>query len=422
MPMAGAPASSQSEDMPPEDMLTGSEQPLQPPVDASSLNTLPEEDWGPDPDCRAASVAVGGFHVCAVSNGGRVYCWGGNGYRQLGVDSIELDCESQPGQPQVPCPYTRQPTHVPSLANVREVALGLVHTCALRSDGMVYCWGSNASGTLGVGGPGRCSVGVDVIATDGTACLQTPVSPLDDAIALGAWGQTCAVLSTGEVHCWAEGGMHGWESLVDIEYIDAGCALDGARNVHCWGDNLHGMRGSRVGEVLRCAGTPDIGCEATAVSVPPSMAMDVGYAHACIVSESGELWCWGSNDAGQLGLDPSGPELCGGFRPCSPMPVRVSGLPKVRAVAASGRGTCAIDEGGEVWCVDALAGAPRRLPMSSAAVRIEAGYETFCAVLEDGGISCWGDDKQGKLGPLSSYDDTGPEHDGGPYRVSLCDE
>jgi alpha-tubulin suppressor-like RCC1 family protein len=84
-----------------------------------------------------AGVAVGDRRVCAYSMDGALSCWGPNEAGELG-DGTTVD--------------RALPTPVVGLDHgVTEVSIGYEHTCARKSDGSVWCWGSNQFGQLGDG-------------------------------------------------------------------------------------------------------------------------------------------------------------------------------------------------------------------------------------------------------------------------------
>lgn len=76
------------------------------------------------------SLTVGGYHNCVVSNYNQLYCWGWNGYGQIGDQTFK---------------NTNTPVNVliPSDEIIRTISAGQAHTCALLIDGDVYCWGNN---------------------------------------------------------------------------------------------------------------------------------------------------------------------------------------------------------------------------------------------------------------------------------------
>ncbi len=91
------------------------------------------------------AVSAGDDHTCAVT-GGAVWCWGTNRGGQLG-NTTNLG---------VSTPNTT-PTQVAGLSGVATVSSGGLHTCALKTDGTVWCWGMNLLGELGTGTQGPLS-------------------------------------------------------------------------------------------------------------------------------------------------------------------------------------------------------------------------------------------------------------------------
>ena len=81
-------------------------------------------------------IAAGLAFSCAVRKDGKLFCWGDNGWGQLGTG----DKRRHP-----------RPVEVPALTDVTAVALGREHACALRLDQSVLCWGKSQSGQVGDG-------------------------------------------------------------------------------------------------------------------------------------------------------------------------------------------------------------------------------------------------------------------------------
>ena len=122
------------------------------------------------------SVAVGRDFTCAASAAGSVYCWGSNGYGQLGINAVF---------PSIP-----QPNVVPGISNAIAVSAREAHACALLADKTVTCWGYNGEGELGDG-------------TYETRFAPTPVAGVSDVVELsaGPW-HTCVRHTDGKVSCW----------------------------------------------------------------------------------------------------------------------------------------------------------------------------------------------------------------------------
>jgi hypothetical protein len=75
--------------------------------------------------------------------------------------------------------------------------------------------------------------------------------------------------------------------------------------------------------------------------LPKVKAIAAGVAHSLALTESGEVYAWGYNDVGQLGLGDWEVRLT---------PTKVEGLPKVKAIAA-GRPFSGVDGVGRGLCV-----------------------------------------------------------------------
>ena len=129
-------------------------------------------------------ISVGTFHVCGVSAGG-VYCWGRNVEGQLGIEATSSGSA-------LPVPA------VGALGTTVRVAAGNTHTCSVSSDGYAYCWGGNDNGQLGDGTTTQRTSGV-VVQTDArftkitTGLLHTCAIQAD-----GAWN--------GATYCWGSNG------------------------------------------------------------------------------------------------------------------------------------------------------------------------------------------------------------------------
>lgn len=230
-------------------------------------------------------VGSGDQFSCARSRSGAVSCWGANGADQCGNGS---------GAP------VAAPAEVSGLPrDIVAIAVGGSHACALSAGGAVRCWGSNEFGQLGVpsrhGGELRMAVDLPKIA----------------AIAAG-WNHSCALTAAGGVKCWGSNwaGQLGDRStrdsstpvevfnVADVRRLAAGpvshvtCALNGAGQMLCWGfANSDLIRGWSASD--------------GPVAIPglelPLASVAMGSRHACAVTRTGYLRCWGNNDDGQLG-------------------------------------------------------------------------------------------------------------------------
>ncbi len=116
-------------------------------------------------------------------------------------------------------------------------------------------------------------------------------------------------------------------------------------------------------------------------------AISASHGFTCALTETGEVWCWGGNEAGQLGEAPSVSQ---------PAPVRVKGL---SGAVFLGRGearyTCAVTEMGDVWCwgrdsrVAANPTMPRRIEGLLPVAHVGQQSGAACALTRVGTVFCW---------------------------------
>jgi alpha-tubulin suppressor-like RCC1 family protein len=90
-------------------------------------------------DLTATALAVGRAHACAIRGDGTAVCWGANDSGQRGDGSTSA------------APAPTVPTVVVGLDRALQLAAGGAHTCAVRIDGAVLCWGADTSRQLGDG-------------------------------------------------------------------------------------------------------------------------------------------------------------------------------------------------------------------------------------------------------------------------------
>jgi alpha-tubulin suppressor-like RCC1 family protein len=376
------------------------------------------------------AISAGFYHTCGLTTAGGVKCWGGNGYGQLGNGTTTgPDCGGG-------CYAT--PVDVVGLASgVAAISAGFAHTCALTTVGGVKCWGENYEGELGNG----------TTTTTGCYCIPTPadVSGLTSGVAAisnGGSAHTCAVTTAGGAKCWGlntngqlgNGTTTHSATPVDVMGLSSGvaaissggahtCALTTAGGVKCWGYNYDGDLGNGTITTNYCS------CVSTPVDVvglgSGVVAISAGSS-TCALTTAGGVKCWGSNSAGALGIGTSsGPEDCGGGNACSTTPVDVVGLSSgVTTISAGGRHACARTEAGGLkcwgqndsgqlgsgtttttgcYCIPTPADVNG---LSNGVNTVEAGGYHTCALTTVGGVKCWGQNLDGRLGNGTT---TGPD-------------
>jgi hypothetical protein len=203
-------------------------------------------------------VDSGGYTVCAIDGSGDVWCWGYGGYKQLGNGSTNSS------QFALPVPVSSGGAQ---LTGVAQIAIAEDHICALKTDGSVWCWGSNTYGQIGIG-------------TDD----QNGQTPANQYVLYPVQVTNLGNLATG----------------IAVS-TDASCATTTSGNVYCWGINNGGVVGN---------GTTLTGTNVT-VDQPSEVLVEAGgipFAHvarvvmsdsptACLLrSTDGSIWCWGSGN------------------------------------------------------------------------------------------------------------------------------
>jgi alpha-tubulin suppressor-like RCC1 family protein len=148
---------------------------------------LPASAGDVDVGGDVAVLSAGQYHTCALLTSGAVRCWGLNQSGQLGYGNLE-----NIGDNETPASAGDISVGGP----VKQIAAGGAHTCVLLTSGEVRCWGSNQYGELGYGN-------VQAIGDNENPGSATPVNVGGEVRQLAA-GQfhTCALLTSGAVRCW----------------------------------------------------------------------------------------------------------------------------------------------------------------------------------------------------------------------------
>lgn len=266
------------------------------------------------PELAFQSVSVGTRNVCALTTAGDAWCWGENTFYQLGLGPTATAASEGPGA-------------VVGGLRFSAISAGYFHTCAIeQGTGRAFCWGSNSSGQLGVSAnspcPGSDCSSSPALVAGGLAFISIATGPT----------ATCAVTSDGRLFCWGAQ-LPGFYSPVNsgtpvavagaagvvlrqVSFaVNAVCALNTASSVLCMGANESGQLGRGGWDTL-------LHHDLTAVSGGRTFALlATGFRHACATQADGAAYCWGSNAQGQLGATPA--ESCQNGS-CSSVPAPVT--------------------------------------------------------------------------------------------------
>ena len=141
------------------------------------------------------ALSVGRYHVCAIrASDGRVACWGKNEFGQLGSLPLTLCGTTDRNAWNVSCIYA---VPINDSSPYISVSVSDAHSCGVRADGQVRCWGQNTYAQLGNGG---------------TTDSSTPVSISDSSqyVSVTATNTgSCAIRADGQVRCWGRGSQIG---------------------------------------------------------------------------------------------------------------------------------------------------------------------------------------------------------------------
>ena len=302
-----------------------------------------------------------------------------------------------------------QPANAAAMSGFTQVSAGNSFTCAVKSDGTVWCWGYNNVGQLGNG-------------TTINASRPVQVSGLTGATQVAAAEtQACAVKSDGRVWCWGGarlGNGSAAGSTVPVQVSDLTtatqisgnyshfCALKADASVVCWGWNiLYNLGdGTTTDRLVPTALSPALPMGALQVSA--------GVFGTSVLLTDGTVRSWGAGNNGALG---DGNNTYSTSTKTAPL--NLSTVSKISGGPGWGN-LCVIETAGSVvkcWGLNnngqlgigvaAGSGADywRLTPVivsgfTSTVISIDAGIYTPCAVLADTSLMCWGYNGQEQAG------------------------
>ena len=247
---------------------------------------------------NAVAITAGNVHTCALilnSSLHQMYCWGWNGYGQLGNGTTTTELT---------------PVRVSGLIDPLAISAGFSHTCTYDSisnrpgSGVTNCWGNNGDGQLG---------------NNSLANALTPVmGDSGDKVTAGGGYHTCSLTnyaSGGGVQCWgynaygqlgngtttteltpvAVSGLTNVVSAITAGLFHTCTLLSNPGSVQCWGYNAYGQlgNGTYANELTPVA--------VTGLSSIMAIGSSEASNHTCAISSSGGVYCWGNNSNGQLG-------------------------------------------------------------------------------------------------------------------------
>ncbi len=283
---------------------------------------------------NAVTIAATDSSACAISADSRLYCWGHDTFGEIGNGSNGGGA-------------------TPSLATVSAERFSAItgggnHACALNLAGAAFCWGKDSTGQLGDRRRVNSTTPIPVVGPDGLLATALRFSEIE----AGDY-HTCGIERTsGRAYCWGDGGFgavgHGRADTVDVptpvsgdlvfQHISAGrhhtCGVTRSGDMYCWGANSSGQLG--VSGLVQSLTPVFVGSGYTNVSVA------IGYS--CGLRAGGSVHCWGSNAFGQLGRGEGNPTGN------SSSPAAVALNRSILSISAGSRHICAVDSEFQTWC------------------------------------------------------------------------
>jgi len=286
---------------------------------------------------QATAVSTGGYHTCAIVGSGNVKCWGFNAHGQLGDGTLS---------------DSSTPVDVIGITSAKAIVAGEYHSCAALTDGSVACWGEDSNNELGDGDSADSPAPVNVqIDRKTPPTLLGNANSVSASTAYWRGTHTCALTSNGAIYCWGldsygqlgdQGNTNSNIALrvpnIVATAVGAGaystCALLSGGSVRCWGSGTSGELGDGKGTDSLTPVTVSLTVSATVLAK--------GSDHGCVIlgNATHTVQCWGLNDSGQLG-DASFTQRNS--------PVDVRNLSQATALSSGYKHTCAV-VAGAVYC------------------------------------------------------------------------
>jgi alpha-tubulin suppressor-like RCC1 family protein len=233
--------------------------------------------------------------VMATKTDGSLWGWGYNFHGEIG-DGTGSTTSSK-----------SSPVQIGTLTNWKQVASGLFHTAAIKTDGTLWTWGTNVYGQLGRGFVGGTA------ATGGYYSSPVQVGALTNWKQVVSSSRHCTAIATdGTLWAWGSntigqlglnntayysspvqvGALTSWKEIACGYNYNAAIKTDGT--LWTWGDGSLGQLGT--GLTVSYSSPIQVG------NLTNWKTVACGYYHTLAIKTDGTLWTWGRNIKGQLGL------------------------------------------------------------------------------------------------------------------------
>jgi alpha-tubulin suppressor-like RCC1 family protein len=441
-------------DAPEEDSFVAERDAFSPPRDAS-VDTAEEAEAEAGLPLLVRALASGsgehpdplvgnGDHTCVIAGPTRsLYCWGANDHGQIGNGKTGAGtfAEDVATATKIALDETGLP-----FDGLEELSLAAWHSCARKAE-VLFCWGQRLTGAQAEP-PAAANL-------DRTA--PRAIGNFDVAHAAAGGPHTCGLKTNGKIACFGHSAFNELGrpnatdplctapffydyhanpnhqcvgTLVEVMFgalpkttnVVAGevhsCALADGR-VQCWGANTNGELGR--------PGTGAAELNAQIVVTDPALLTPLdgvsrlasdGAKHTCALRANGVV-CWGLNDVGQLGVDP----VALAQRSSAGAPI--TGTAGASAIGVAERVSCAVKSDATVLCWGADLAAlgdggtgasftpvpvrgPAGVGLLTNVASVAPGARHACALKKDGTVWCWGKNDRGQLGDGTKVDSAYP--------------
>lgn len=232
-----------------------------------------------------SAFSTGAAHTCGVQKSGSLWCWGKGQNGRLGTGATA---------------DSLAPAMVGTDASWTTVTAGDAHSCGIRHPGTLWCWGDGDNGRLGNG----------AVSGDESTPIQVGTREDWQVVSAGA-AHTCAIRADETLWCWGAGanGRLGDGNTADApapvrvgtdsDWIDVSagaahtCGVRVGGTLWCWGKGANGRLGN--------GGTADAPAPVEVAPDRQWVSVSAGPAHTCAIDSDGGLWCWGAGRDYALG-------------------------------------------------------------------------------------------------------------------------
>lgn len=269
-------------------------------------------------------ISSGSNHTLVIRENGTVWAFGNNEYGQLGNGTTEASLK---------------PVQVKELQDIVKVSAGRYFSAALGANGFLWMWGANENGRLG----------------DGTTETKlTPVRVADSIadVAVGSF-VVFALRDDGQLLGWGRnlGGMLGPQQALGMNILSPTILSKPADVAKISRQRLGSVVVNENGKVWAwgAASLTSGKFDYSDTEYPePKQVLRLNYVYDVVVGSDfvlaldheGQIWSWGDNWAGQLGINSNEPRF---------KPVKIESLRNIVAISAFGYHALALDASGQVW-------------------------------------------------------------------------